>query len=263
MVVALKGMAVDAAVVVAVVFKHLSQVDSGLWQILDVERHVLDEHCGAQGARATHAGEDARANGPVLAIDLGVAGEDGRDKEVERLENRHYLVDVALQLVVAVGKGLDEYCGEALAGGVVDAGERFLVENLGTVHGTFLHRHHCLAALAHVLEIEHSAGAAGVEVTSLHCELAGKGECALTTHDEVGDDVEGVAVEHKWRDVQSSHVLDGILVTDAVDELLVGIYPVANLLDAVNELGVRLLEGVAACLVASVEHCAIGQDDAH
>ena len=263
MVIALEGMTVDATVVVAVVDEHLRQVDGGVGQVLDVESHVLDNHRRAQRTRAAHTGENARSYGPILAILGGIAGEARR--HVERVALEHALDggDVVVEFTLTVGKGLHEHRGKVGAGGVVDAGQRLAVEDLGAVHRRTLHVDDGLASLAHLLEVEHGAGPEGIQVPGLHRKLARKGQCTLAAHHQVGDDVEGVGEVDKRRDIQSGDILDAVFASDALGQFVVGHDAVAQGLDVAHKLRMALAEGLSAVGVASVEDGAVGQHDAH
>ena len=76
----------------------------------------------------------------------------------------------------------------------------------------------------------------------------------------MGYDVEWVVEAHEGQDVETRHVLDGVFVVDAITQLLVGAHLVAQLLNAAYEVGPCLPERLAACLVAGVEHGAVGED---
>ena len=105
-VVALKGMAVDAGIGVAVVGNEFLQFHGGLGQVVDVESHILYEAGGAHGARAAHGGENAGADGPVLSVDGGVFGELGRNVEVEVAQALLHLCYLVEQLLVGDALGL-------------------------------------------------------------------------------------------------------------------------------------------------------------
>ena len=100
-------------------------------------------------------------------------------------------------------------------------------------------------------------------MTCGHGKLAGKTKRAFTTHHQVGDDVEWVGVLNEWVNVEPSHILNGILMLDALHKFFIGKHTVANILNTLDDFGVRLLECVAAVGIASVEHCAVGKHDTH
>ena len=67
-------MSVDAGVVVAVASDEGLQVSGGFGQVFDMESHIFDEASGAGTARASHAGENARTDGPVFTVLCRVVG---------------------------------------------------------------------------------------------------------------------------------------------------------------------------------------------
>ena len=109
MVVALEGVTVDAGILVAVIGNEFLQLDGGFGQVLDSKGDVLDETRGAHGARTAHAGEDARADGPVLAIDSRVFRELCRDIQAELSQTLLDFLYLFQQLLVGHTLGLCEY----------------------------------------------------------------------------------------------------------------------------------------------------------
>ena len=75
----------------------------------------------------------------------------------------------------------------------------------------------------------------------------------------MGDDVEGIVVGHQRTDVEARHVLDGVFLTDAVGQRLVGPHTVAKVLNLADEFGMRLAEFLAATLAAGIEHRSVGK----
>ena len=82
-VVTLEGMSVNAGIVVAVIGNETLQLHRRLWQALDGEGHVLDQARGTHWARASYRGEDARADGPIFAVDGRIFSELCRDIQSE------------------------------------------------------------------------------------------------------------------------------------------------------------------------------------
>ena len=292
-VVALEGVAVDAGVPIAVVGNEFLQFDGGFGQVLDSKGDILDEARGAHGARAAHAGEDARADGPVLAVDGGVGGERDGDIGLEARQARGDGVDTLLQVLGGHGLGLGEDGGEVVvvaglhtrdfAGihislvlqidGVIDRCQRQVVEHLGALDHQVLPAHgdvlvaglqplegdHRLATLAHGEEIEHRRRLAWIVVQRAHRHLADEGQRALAAHYAVGDDVKRVIVGDERPQVQACDVLDAVFLADTVSQRLVGADAVAQGLDARDEVRMALAERLAARLVTRVEHGAVGQ----
>ena len=95
-----------------------------------------------------------------------------------------------------------------------------------------------------------------------HGHLRQEGQRTLAAHHRVGDDVERVVIGNERTQVQTRHVLNAIFGTNARCQLLVGTHTVAQVLNLLQELGVRAGKLLAALLVACIEHRAVGQDDA-
>ena len=240
-VVALKGVTIDTGIVVAVVGNELLQLHRGLRQRLDGEGHILDEARGANGACATHAGEDAAADGPVLAVDLGVFRKLGGDVESELSQTGLDLLYLLEQLLVGDTFRLCEDSRQVVivarlhalyltrihvllvlqVDGIVDRAERLVVEHLGALHhqllGThvevflarlqFLHGYHSLAAFLHREEVDHRRSLIGIVPQRLHGHLGEECQRTLAAHHRVGNDVEGVVVGNERTEVQASDVL--------------------------------------------------------
>ena len=66
MIVAFKGMAVDAGIVEAEFFKKVGKVGGCLGKVLDVERNVLDKHRRAERTRTSNRREDSRTDCPIF-----------------------------------------------------------------------------------------------------------------------------------------------------------------------------------------------------
>ena len=261
--ISLQGMAVDAAIGIAMLVEHACKIDRCIGKVLNVEGNVLDNHCSAYGASACNDGENARPYLPVLAILGRVAGEASRHMQLVVAHDIHDLGDILVECVLVVGRGAHQYGRESLARLVLGCRERLLVEHLGTLHRTVLELHDALAGLAHVVEVEHGAGRVAVEMACGHGKLAGKAQSTLAAHHAMRDDVERVGEPDKGQKVQPRHVLDLILVLDAFHQLGVGHNLIAQLLDALHKVGTLGLECCTAAGVARVEHSAVGHDDAH
>ena len=204
-VVALEGVAVDAGIIVAVVGNKLLQSDSSLGQRFDWERNILDKARCAHRAGAAHAGEDARTDGPVLAVDLRILSKLGRNVQAKRTQallNLSYLIE---QLLVGNALSLGKNGGKVVViarlnalyftsiyilhilqiNWIIDRAERLVIEHLGTLNHKvlgavlkvvlaclhLLHGYHSLATLLHGKEVNHGRGLERIVLKSLHCYL--------------------------------------------------------------------------------------------
>ena len=295
-VVALEGMTIDAGIVVAMIGNEALQLHSCLGQTLNGEGHILDETRGADGTCTAHRGEDARADGPVLAVDGRIFSKLCGDVQPELRETLFDALYLLEQLLVRCGFRLGEdgrqvvivtRCDSFYLTGidiflilqvdrVVDRAERLVVEHLCTLHhqplGThqqivvagkqFLHSHNGLAALLHRHEIDHRRCLEGIVAERLHRHLREEGQRTLRTHHRVGHDVERVVVGDEGSQVESGDVLDAVLLPDACHQLFVSTHTVAQLFYLTDEVGVRLSELLAALLVGCINDGAVGEDDA-
>ena len=66
MIVAFKGVAVDAGIVEAKFIKKVGKVGGCLGKVLDVERNVLDKHRRAERTRSSNRREDSRTDCPIF-----------------------------------------------------------------------------------------------------------------------------------------------------------------------------------------------------
>ena len=295
-VITLESMTINAGILVAMACDELLQIDRSMWQVLDMERHILDETRRTDWSLAAHSGEDAGADRPVLSIDLRVIGKGGLAIEVKSRERIHDLLDICLQsfrrqglglgedsreiVVVAFGYAVNTTCIHILLivqiDGVVDTLQRQIVEHLRTLYLEILigHRHVVLvgfqlfqsddglAALLHGLEINHSRSAVRIFVQRSHADTGEEGKRSLRTHDTVCYDVEGIVIVDKRPDVETRDVFDGILIPDALREVSVLPHLITQSLDFLDKLGMTLAEGLAALLVTGIEDGAIGKNEA-
>ena len=90
-------------------------------------------------------------------------------------------------------------------------------------------------------------------------------ECqgAFRTYHEVGYDVKWVIILHERQNSQSRNILDAVFAFDALGECDVLSCLLAQFFYLAQERGVAHGECCTALLIASVEQCAIGQDDTH
>ena len=158
-VIALKSVAIDAGVLIAMVSDEALQFDGGLGQVFNGKGNVLNQTRGAHGSCTAHTGEDARADGPILAKDGRIGGEFDRDIGLEPRQASSDGVDALLQVFRRHGLGLGKDGGEVVIiarldtlnlacidillvlqiDWIVDRGEREVVEHLGTLdHQVFL-----------------------------------------------------------------------------------------------------------------------------
>ena len=294
-IVALEGMPVDASVTVAVVSNQFLELHGGHGQILQVEGDVFDQTRGALGARAADRREDARTYGPILTVHRRILCELGLLVQFELREALLHARNLAEQLLVRHGLRLRENRRQVVVvsrlnalnpprvdvllvlqeDGVVHRSEREVIEHLRTLHhkilGThlhvlfrglhLLHGHHRAAALLHREEVDHRRSAILVVVQRAHRHLGQKGQGALRSDHAVSHDVKRIVVSHKGANVQPSHILNTVLVADAVGQLLIGADAVAELLDAADHLRVGAAELGFAGLIARVHNRTVGQDD--
>ena len=111
-VVAFQGMAIDAGIVVAVAGNELLEVGRGFGQVFDVEGHVFDEAGRARLACSAYAGEDARPDGPELAVLCRIVGEVYGYVGTEGRERLFDGSDVGLQFFRRASLGFRQYGGE-------------------------------------------------------------------------------------------------------------------------------------------------------
>lgn len=295
-VITLESMTINAGILVAMACDELLQIDRSMGQVLDMERHILDETRRTDWPLTAHSREDTGADRPVLSIDLRGIGKGGLAIEVKSRERVHDLLDICLQsfrrqglglgedsreiMVVAFGYAVNTTCIHILLivqiDGVVDTLQRQIVEHLRTLYLEILigHRHVVLvgfqlfqsddglAALLHGLEINHSRSAVRIFVQRFHADTGEEGQRPLRAHDTVCDDVEGIVVVDKRTDVETRDVLDRILISDALGEVCVLPDLIAQALNLLEKLGMTLAEGLAALLVTGIEDGAISKNEA-
>ena len=288
-------MAVDTGIVVAVVADEFLQTHGGFRQTLYGEGHILNKAGGAHGTGAADTGEDAGADGPVLAVDGRVFSKFCR--YVQAIARQAVLdgLNLLQQLLMGDTLCLGQYSCQPLvvarfhAGylscihiflilqvdGVVNRTEGFVVEHLGTLDnqllGThlqvfiaglqLLHGHHGFTALFHSEEIDHGRSLEGVVVKGLHGDLRDKGQRTLRAYHQVGNDVEGVVVGYQRTQVQTGNILDTVLAADAPSQRFVVSDAVAEGFYLADKVRVTLAESLATLLTSSIEHCSVGQDD--
>ena len=294
-VVALEGMAIDTGITVTMIGNHLLKFDGSLRQRLDGEGHILDETRGAHRTRTTHTGEDARTDGPVLAVDLRILCELRRDIQTELSQTRLDLLDLLKELLVGDALGLCEYRRQVVIvarlhtfylacihiflilqeHGIVDTVKRHVVEHLSRLHhqvlGThlqilvaslqLLHGHHSLTTLFHREEVDHRRSLELVVVERLHRHLREEGQRTLAAHHRMGYDIKGIIVGNERTEVKTRHILDAVFPGDAIGQFLVGSYLIAQVLNLLEELRMTLAESLTTLFVACIQDCSIRQDN--
>ena len=212
-VVALEGVTVDAGIVVAVVGNKFLQFNGSLGQTLDWEGNIFDKARCADGTGTAHAGEDARADGPVLTVNLRIFGELSRYVQAELAQALLNLSNLIKQLLVGNALSLGKNSGQVvviarlntlnLAGinillvlqvnGIIDRAERLVIEHLGTFYYQvlgavlkvflaclhLLHGYHSLAALLHCKEVNHGRSLERIVLQRLHRHLTEERQCTL------------------------------------------------------------------------------------
>ena len=142
--------------------------------------------------------------------------------------------------------------------------KRLAVKEFACLHRcVFAHRHHGSACLGHIVEIYHCRCGARHLGFCVEACLADEGEGAFTTYHAVGDDVVGVVEENEGQYVESRDVFYGIFVAYESRQFGVLPYLVAYRPDFCKQCFVCVGECLARCLVGSVEHGAVGEDDAY
>ena len=110
-VIAFKGVAIDAGIVIAMACYELLQIRGSLREVLDVESHIFNEAGCTRLACTAYAGEDTGSDGPEGLILLGFISEmDGRigGKSCQASGN---LADMLLQFLLTVCFSLNQDSG--------------------------------------------------------------------------------------------------------------------------------------------------------
>ena len=242
-------MTVDTGIIVTVIGDEFLEFNSRFGQRLDGEGDILDKTGSADGSCATHTGEDAGADSPILTIDSRILGELSRDIEFELTQARLDGFDLVKQLLVSNTLGFRQDSRQVMIvawlhtfdlasihillilqiNRVIDRTQRFVVEHLSRLYhqvfGThlqvfltgfqFLHRHHRLATLLHRQEIDHRRCLVLIVVECLHRHFREEGQRTLRPYHRVGDDVERIIVSYQRTEVQARHVFNRIFGTYA------------------------------------------------
>ena len=114
MIVAFKGMTIDAGIIITMVGYEFLQFHGGLRQIFYMKSHVFYQTRRAGRPRATHSWEDAGAYSPVLSVHFGVFGEADGLIEHERAEQRADGFHALQEGIVRGGLGLYEQRREVM-----------------------------------------------------------------------------------------------------------------------------------------------------
>ena len=102
-------MAVYYAIGIAVLGDEALQLHRCLWQILDMEGHVLDEARCANRPHGAHRREDARADGPKLAVLPLVVQEVDGHQNLIAFDDSLNQGNILSQLVLRLGLCLEQH----------------------------------------------------------------------------------------------------------------------------------------------------------
>ena len=105
-IVSLESMTVDTSITITMISNHLLQLHRCLGQVVNMEGHILNQTRGAYRTRSTHRGEDTRADGPVLAVDLRILSKLSRDIQTELRQAFLHRLHLLHQLLMGHGLGL-------------------------------------------------------------------------------------------------------------------------------------------------------------
>ena len=78
----------------------------------------------------------------------------------------------------------------------------------------------------------------------------------------MGNYIKWIIVGHKRTKIQTSNILDRILITDAVGQLLIGTHFIAQFLNAFKECRMIFTKLLATVFVAGIQNGSIGKYDA-
>ncbi len=185
----------------------------------------------------------------------------------EKLEVSDYVergINLSVKLFGSLCFGLDEQCREIAAGCIVYRPERFTVEKFACLHRSALtHCHYSTACFGHIIEVYHCR--CGIRLLELGVEshFAYKRECAFAAHHTVCDDVERVVEKDERQYVETRNVLYGIFVLYELCQFRILAHFVADCLYFVEQGAVLVGERFARCFVGSVEHSAVGKNNAN
>ena len=292
-IISFESMSIDTAIAITEVCDNLLKFHSGFGQIIDWEGNVLDEARCSNGTHSTNSREDTRTDGPILAINLRILSKLSRDIQLELAQSLLDGVDLELQVLMGHGLRLGQNGSEIvvitwldtfnLAGinillvlqidGIIDRSQRQVIEHLGTldhqVLGThldivvrrfqFLQSDNTFATFLHGHEINHSRSTIRIFVEGTHSHTSNECKCSFGSYHRVSNDVEWVVVGYQWTNIQARHILDTVFLLDAFSELGVCTHLVAQVLDLLEEFGMRLAECFATLFVTRVKNCTISQ----
>ena len=158
--------------------------------------------------------------------------------------------------------------------GIIDRSQRQVIEHLSTldhqVLGThldivvrrfqFLQSNNTFAAFLHGHEINHCRSTIRIFVECTHGHTSNECKCSFGSHHGVSNDVEWVVVGYQWTNIQARHILDTVFLLDTFSELGVCTHLVSQVLDLLEEFGMRLAECFATLFVTRVKDCTIGKN---
>ncbi len=270
--VALQGMAENDRLVVAVLAEQRLQVDGGVGELGDVERHVLDDHGGSRVAHGADGRKQPLADLPELGVllrhvgktdgkqrlDIGKRGADGGD-----LLGEPFTV-AAAGLDQQGGRGPGESFQEIGHAGLgLDRAQRRPVHQFDRGDGGCLEHGDGPASGVDIGKEDEGARLVAVFFDRAQGDLGDEAEGSLGSDHQVLKDLERVLEIDERVEAVPGGVLDPELLPDPVGEGFVVAGAAGQRVEIVEELAMSGGERLAAFRIAGIDDAAVGQHDAH
>ena len=273
-------MAINTSIIVSMSGDELLEFFGRFRQVFDVESNVFNQTSCSRLTCSAYRREDARTNGPILGIFFRSVCEMYRYVAFERSQTGFYRSDVLIELHLRTRHGLGKDSGQTgsllasylffvcQVNWVVDRRQALVIQEFRSLHHCFtihihqlLHRHHSPTSFLDGFEIEHRTGLVWIVILCIHGHLRKERQGSFRAYHEVSNNIKRIVKLNKRQKIETSYILDGIFVTDAFSQLLIGTDSIPQFSDATDKIGMGRLERSPTNRVARIEHRSVHQDD--
>ena len=254
-------MTVNAGIVISVTSNELLKLFGGFRQVLDMERNVFNQTSSTRLAGSTYRWENTGTDGPILGVLFRSVSKMNGYMIFKRAQASFNRSDALIKFLQRTSFGFGQYSSQTccLASAyrifvlqenrVVDRRQALVVQQFRSLDYRFaigcfqfLHGNHRPTCFLDGSKVKHGTSLVRIVVFRIHGHLRQEGQCTFRAYHGVSDDIERIIKADERQEVQTCHILDGILVTDTFRQLLIGPYSVTQFTDATDKFRMSRLK---------------------
>ena len=175
----LKGMTVNAGIIVSVSVKKFREIGNRFCKIFNMEGYILYQTSGSRTPHSTDCREDSRADRPISAILLRVCGEGHITISLEAFQHICNSLDLLCKFVLAFSLDHSQNGCQTLYLSGIDRCQGAFVQHLSGRHAQRTHGNDSPCGLRHILEVHHGICLQRRYLQGIHRYLAQESESSL------------------------------------------------------------------------------------